>query len=723
MGFAHNLFIDTEVKAPFKDALDKIGLDVYARHRDTRLLMLSYALDDCAERVLDLYHGEALPADLREAVRDPSVQLVAHNAQYDRTLLRHKAGLVLPYNRWYCTRARAYSHGLPGSLEMLSSIYQLGLEGKKNGDQFIDMFCERGLNPDDYPMEWLEGLEYSLFDITALRKLYKAMPAWCYTETEQRLYHLDQKINDKGFKVDLPLATKIITASEYAQQSLNARIQRLTSRLVDGESVPAIMKGTQRAKVKAWIEAQSEGFELENMRAETLRKAVRDHDAGVIELSPEQLDMIEIRLLSSKSSVSKCKTALNQAGPDARIRYTMTYGGGGRILRWSHKGFQPGNMPRPTKQYKQHIPDIIELLQHDALTTIWGDESAAACSDALRGLIVADDGKKLIAADYSNIEGRKLAWYAVEEWKLQVYRDQDAGLGADGYKLLGQRMTGMEIDEITDFLRQQFKGVDLSMGYEGGVGALLNIANSYQLDLVELAKSALRVLPAEFMERGRSSWAWAQKHGATFGLPEKIYVACAAYRDSYRAACPNIKTLWRTLIDAAKLAVADPGKIFECADGKIKFACASDRSWLAMVLPSGRKIMFSKPKLETVRRFYKDENGDVIEEEEGKVSLTALKSPAWRRQALYGGLIANAATQGGCRDILGVGLVNVDDSFVAMGDGDIILHIHDEIIAELDENSPYTHDSMIADMLRLPSFWAGLPLTAAGFTTKRYRKN
>lgn len=722
MQFAHKLYLDTEVRQPEptpKDWLGTYGLDKYARHRHTHVLLFPYAIDDGPIGLWDVLRGSP-PAELREAFFDPDVQLIAHNAQFDRVVLMHR-GWEAPVERWHCTSARARIHGLPSDLDRLSKIYRLGDDAKqaKRGKELIELFCVQGADPAQHPVEWLEFCDYAIHDVAALRRLDQLMPSWSFGETEQRVYHLDQRINDRGFKVDLPLAQKMIEASDYAQSNLNARTEKLSSGLVS--------KGTQVKKLNDWF--ANSGFELVNMRAETLRKALRDDGAGRISLTPEQREMIEIRLLSAKSSTAKCKTALNTAGPDGRIRYTISYAGGGRIGRFSHKGFQPGNMPRPSPHMtKPMIFDAIEALQNDCLVTIWGDESMSVCADALRGLIVADEGKQLISVDWSNIEGRMLAWYANEEWKLQVYRDSDAGIGADGYRILGYRMTGKAPEEITDFERQGFKGADLSMGYEGGVGAYVNIANSYQVDLVELAKHAPRQLPREHMEHGEWDWHRALERTQravddddemdedtaqdlpdyTLGLPQKIYVACAAYKHGWRDAHPATTRLWINLLECAKAAVAHPGKTFHTANGKIHML--ADSMWLAVQIPSGRKIMFAKPKLKELL----DKNGKPT----GRTELTAMKAPHWYRKPIYGGLIANAITQGGCRDILVDRMLAVDEAGFP-----IIMHIHDDIITEVPENDPdLTLERQTAIMLDLPGCYEGLPLAASGFVTKRLYK-
>lgn len=717
MTWAHRLYLDTEVKAPQPKALDNWGLDRYARHPATRVLLFAYAIDDGPVQLWDCYHTDQPPVDLVWRLKDPHTRLIAHNAQFDRVVLMHRLGLVVPYERWYCTRARAYAHGLPGDLDLLSKIFKLGDDAKlgERGAELIQLFCEQGADPDAYPVEWLEFCDYAIHDITALRALEQgAMPGWCFTEFEQRVYALDQKINDRGFMVDLPLAVKMIEASEKAQESLNARVEALTNGY--------ILKGTQREKIKEWL--TTDAFQLVDMKAETLRKALRDADAGRIVLTSQQREMIELRLLSAKSSIAKCRTALNTAGPGARIRHSITYGGGGRNLRFSHKGFQPGNMPRPSKQ--REAPEeqmaVVEALQGDYAHVLYGDEAMAACADAIRGLVVAADGHSLYAVDWSNIEGRMLAWYANEEWKLQAYRDLDAGVGVDMYKLIFHKMMGTPIEQIDSFLRQQGKGADLSMGYGGGVGAFVNIANSYQLDLVELGKSAPKLLSAEYMERGARSWKWAVQFNDTHDLPEDIYIACAALKHAYRDACPNIARLWSDLEECAFAAVRNPGKAFVCARGKVTMACDSKLDWLAVQIPTGRQIMFARPRISVRRRFDKDGNEQPPEE-----ALTCMKGEdgAWHRMYIYGGYIANAITQGGCRDLLVQGMLDVEaDGFP------IIMDIHDEIIAELaDDEAVRRFGSCEAALARMTQLMLrerpgleGLPLAASGHVLKRYRK-
>lgn len=692
------LYLDVEVKAPFKRALDIIGLDNYARHSNTRLLLFSYAIDDLPIKTWDLTVGEPIPKDLMQALTDESMRLVAHNAQFDRVVLSH----LLPkyvkdlsivkfchqYRRWYCTRAKAYAHGLPGSLSKLSTLYGLKDLGKSDGKNLIEKYCEQGCPKDS---GWTDFVNYSKQDVEAVRALNKVLPDMSFTVQEQNYYALNQKINDFGFKIDKKLAECMVEASLKAQSIINKRISDLTN--------GTVIRGTQRDKLHDILKDL-----IPDMRAETIKNVLRNSDST--ELNPVKRELLELRLCSAKNSIAKCRVALDTAGQDDRIRYTIVYGGGGRNLRDSHEGFQPGNLPRPSASRKELSDqyEVVEALLSGYANEIWGVETLTACADVIRGLIIPEKGNCLISADWSNIEGRMLAWLANEKWKLNVYRAQDSGKGADGYKLLGARMTGKHIDSIDDYERQKFKVVDLSMGYGGGVGAFVKAAHSSQLDLEQLSVDVMNTLGDKYLEKANDSWDWAVKNDNTYGLAENVYKACAMLRDAYRDACSNIVSFWNELEECALSAFEIRETIHSCANGKVKFTCDKEAEWLAMQIPSGRHVMFAKPRLES--------------SENGKKNLSVLKSPMWNRESVYGGYLANAVTQSSCRDILIQTMLDIDAAGY-----DIIMDIHDEIIIEVKEEKSKEALIDIARMMTKERPWCkDMPLSVKAKIMYRYGK-
>ena len=77
-----------------------------------------------------------------------------------------------------------------------------------------------------------------------------------------------------------------------------------------------------------------------------------------------------------------------------------------------------------------------------------------AASSSIRSALTASPGKKLVASDLSNIEGRMLAWLAGEEKKLQAFRDFDAGKGHDLYKITAGGILGKAPEDVTKDERQ-----------------------------------------------------------------------------------------------------------------------------------------------------------------------------------------------------------------------------------------------------------------------------
>ena len=111
MKLTDTLWLDTET---FGELDIKVGTDNYARHSE--IMIWTWAMNDDPAKFYDATAGGKFPAELRNALADPTVQVRAHNARFDMTILKHH-GYNVPLERWYCTMAQALSHGLPGALE------------------------------------------------------------------------------------------------------------------------------------------------------------------------------------------------------------------------------------------------------------------------------------------------------------------------------------------------------------------------------------------------------------------------------------------------------------------------------------------------------------------------------------------------------------------------------------------------------------------------------
>jgi len=132
----------------------------------------------------------------------------------------------------------------------------------------------------------------------------------------------------------------------------------------------------------------------------------------------------------------------------------------GRIVSNSGRIFQPQNLPRPTLK-NDAIENGIEAMKLGVEDLLF-DNVMELCTSAIRGCIVAPEGRKLVIADLSNIEGRMLAFLAGEQWKLDAFAAYDQGEGHDLYKLAYARSYNIKPEDVTPDQRQIGKVMELA---------------------------------------------------------------------------------------------------------------------------------------------------------------------------------------------------------------------------------------------------------------------
>ena len=321
-------------------------------------------------------------------------------------------------------------------------------------------------------------------------------------------------------------------------------------------------------------------------------------------------------------------------------------------------------------------------------------------SSAIRGTIVAPAGSKLVVADLSNIEGRDQAWLAGEQWKLQAFRDFDAGQGHDLYKLAYGKSFGVDAGKVTKDQRQVGKVQELALGYEGGVGAFVTFAAAYGIDLEKLAPQVLANAPQALVNEASSFHAWAElQRMPTFGLSRDAFVACDTIKRGWRQAHPAIASLWPELRDVVIDAIEGPGRTLACRRMKVR----RDGSWLRIGLPSGRALCYPSPQVH-----------------DGAISYMGVNqySRKWSRLKTYGGKLFENVCQAVARDVMAHNMPAIEQAGYS-----IVLTVHDEVICEAPD-APEFNPGHLASLLAANPPWApDMPLAAAGFETYRYRKD
>ncbi|WP_310644911.1 DNA polymerase I [Burkholderia cenocepacia] len=707
------LFLDLETFSP---APLKHGTHRYAEQAE--VMIWTWAIEDGPVGTWDVTTGAPMPAELDRAIDEADEYWWQNGGQFDRVILSHAEPEIyarMPEHKWRDTMVQAYAHGLPGKLALLCEIFNIPMDQAKDkeGAALIQLFCKprpayselRRATRETHPEQWAKFLAYAGNDITAERAVHKAMPRWNYPNNaaELALWHQDQRINMRGMQMDVELAEAAVRAIDRAQKDLAARTVELT----DGE----VAKATQRDKLLAHLLAEY-GVDLPDMKKSTLERRINDPDL------PDALrELLAIRLEATMTSSSKYKTLLRGVSADGRLRGLMQFCGAQRTGRVAHRLFQPGNMPRPDVGLMARELGRPKFSDGDAerYTELGIEALKVGCADlvfenvigltanVVRGTIVAPDGKRLYVSDLSNIEGRDAAWLAGEKWKLQAFRDYDAGTGPDLYKLAYARSFGVDIAEVTKERRQLGKVQELALAYEGGVGAFVTFTMTYKMDLDDIRAAvfaALDTVDPEIVRGARGMWDWAVKKRRTLGLPQDVFIACDILKRAWRAAHPQTSSYWGELRDAAILAISSPGKTVHAR----RVIMRRDGEWLRVQLPSKRQLCYLAPRVS----------------DDGEISYMGVNqyTRKWQRTKTYGGKIFENLCQAVARDVLFYNAPAVEAAGY-----DIVLSIHDELITEAPDTDDYSAEQL-SSLIATPPAWAeGMPLAAAGFSAYRYKKD
>ena len=688
------LYQDTETFSPVPI---KNGVHAYAE--EVEVMLYAYAFDDEPVEVVDLTKGEVIPERVLTALKD-DVTSVFHNSHFDRTVMRHDLGIDIRAENIHDTMVQALAHGLPGGLGILCEIMGVPTDQAKDkeGKKLINRFCKplpknqklRRATSKTHPEEWTKFVDYAKNDIEAMRVISKKIPMWNYKANgeaqgcERTLWELDQKINDRGFKVDVDLAHAAIRAVEIKQIELAEQTIEATS----GE----VERATQRDKMLQHILKAYNVF-LPDLQKSTLERRVNDTNL------PEAVrELLALRLEASTTSTSKYKKLIDCVSSDERLRATLQFDGAMRTRRWAGRLFQPQNLPRP--QYKNaRIETAIEALKLDGLDLI-EDDIMGMTSSCIRGCIVASEGKKLSVSDLSNIEGRFAAWVADEEWKNQAFRDFDNGKGHDLYKVAYARAFNVTPESVNDSQRQIGKVMELMLQYAGGVGAFLTGAASYGIDLEALADTALQNIPEVFKQEAKGFYDWSIKQNrSTYGLSQRAFITCDALKRMWRHAHPQISSIWKDLEIAATKAINNKGELYECR--KLRVVCKGP--WLRIILPSGHSLCYPSPRVE---------NGNI------SYMGTNPYTRKWERIKTYGGKFFENICQSGSRDVMAYNMPLAEAQGYA-----IILTVHDELITETPDNDNFSHENLSEILATNPHWCPDLPLAAGGFEGYRYRKD
>lgn len=757
------LFLDTETFSGVD--LKKVGAYAYAEHPTTEIMICTYAIDEGRVQTWDATESPTMPRELRKALRQVSRKkakiVMANGLLFDRLVIREKWGIDLPVSQIEDTMIMAFRHALPGSLDMQCQVLGVDAEHAKDkaGKALIKRFCKptpktykiRRYTRETHPEEWAKFLRYAALDIIAMREVYWRIPDWGNTPKEDEILLIDQLINDRGFYVDVDLANAAIKAVQAHKEELKEEAwERFGGKLTGNDFLP-ILRDIAPA------------FTIHNAQKSTLNDLLEDPD-----FPDEGKALIEMRLGASSTASTKYNPLVNGLSADGRRRGCLQYGGAKRTLRWAGKGFQPQNLARGEYsddhegkiKRREGESDVAFWVRSHMLTNginsllrgtaHWAYDISKLTASTVRGCIIPAKGKKFVVADYSNVEGRGLAWIAGEKTALMVFR-----AGRDIYCETAGKMFGLDPEYIKanrKDLRQIGKACELGLGYGGGVAAFLQFAKNLGLDLYAMADVMKGTFPDHIWAAAKRGYEYARINEAkrppkpgkkderpTYILPKNVWLTCDAIKRMWREAHPKTVAFWAELEDAVLCAIRNPGKAYWAGanvrpDGKKALKIVRTKAkhdptfdeerddpnaagwWLKIELPSGRIMSYPGIALSVTTE---------IDEDTGKKrTSTRIKyqgenqtTRQWGFQYTYGGKLTENIVQALCRDILAWSMPGVEAAGY-----EIVLSVHDELITEVPDTDDYTTEELCALMCDLPIWAKGFPLAAEGDIMYRYRK-
>jgi DNA polymerase len=273
-------------------------------------------------------------------------------------------------------------------------------------------------------------------------------------ESEQELWNLDQRINDRGVRIDLDLADIVVRETEVRGKALEIKARELSG----------LENPNSLVQVKAWL--KSYGIEVESLNKDALKELLKR------ELPSNVREFLKIRQVLGLSSVKKYQTMQAMTCKDGYCRGMMQFYGG-HTGRWAGRGLQPQNLTKNEVTLKE-LDIARKLVKADDMEglELLFDEPTQMFKQLIRTAFIPSEGRRFIVTDFAAIEARVIAALASENnWRLEVFRS-----GGDIYCESASRMFGVPVEKhgINGHLRAQGKIAELGLGYQGGRGAILS---------------------------------------------------------------------------------------------------------------------------------------------------------------------------------------------------------------------------------------------------------
>lgn len=435
--------------------LSKCGVYRYVEADDFEILLLAYAFDEDEVRIVDMACGESVPQEIWDAIDNPGIIKAAWNAQFERTCIGHYLGRVLSPDGWQCSMIHAASLSLPLALRNAALVLKTGEQKDRAGENLIKYFsvpCKptksnggrtRNL-PQHDPEGWRKFKDYCLQDVRTERDIRKRLEAFPMPEAEWNYYHMDQRINDRGVRIDTVLVEQAIACDLMLSDEMTKKAYELTG-LENPNSV---------SQLKQWLEEK--GIPMESLGKKDVAAMIAELDKNGCD--QEALDMLKLRLQMAKSSVKKYQAAERYVNQDGRAKGLFQFYGANRTGRFSGRGIQLQNLPQNHISTLDEARELVKMGCFEEVEMLYGN-TPDVLSQLIRTMLVPKEGCEFIVADFSAIEARVLAWEADEQWRLDAFEK-----GADIYCESASQMFHVPVVKhgVNGDLRQKGKVAELA---------------------------------------------------------------------------------------------------------------------------------------------------------------------------------------------------------------------------------------------------------------------
>ena len=608
-----SLWVDFETRSACD--LKVAGVYNYAQDASTEVLCMSYAFNDDEVQTW-LPDRQLCPARVHQ-YKGP---IYAHNAAFERLIFWYVLGINFELEQFVCTAAQARANCAPGSLEDVGRFAGASMKKDHRGGQLIRLLSipkPDGTFRNDADL-MAEMIQYCEQDVRAMRSISQALRPLSADELAD--YHVNERINDRGVLVDVPLCQ---AAVKFASDEL-AEIEQIVDEVTEGA-----ITSVRSPKMRQWVIDRVGPQALKLMESYkdgekkySIDKTVRANLLAMEnpdEIPPAVAEVIQCADDLWASSVAKFSRLASLADvEDHRVRGAFVFAGGSATGRASSYGAQVHNFTRKCAEFPEDVRTA--MVRGHSIVPKFGKRVTDVLKGMLRPALIPAKGKHLVVADWSSIEARANPWLSncpAGEAKLAIFAKGD-----DVYKVNAAVTFGVPVDEVTKKQRDVGKVQELACGFGGSIGAFAAMGRIYGVHLSE--SDSKRMV------------------------------------DAWRRNNPWSVPYWQKLEEAYTRAMRNKGHEFSV--GRVTYMYDGQHLWYA--LPSGRVLCYPFAKLET----------------DGVTYAKAAWKPAadakeWPRARLWKGLACENITQATANDLLRYALRQLDD---------VVLHVHDEIVLETD---------------------------------------